>query len=78
MISKADAVERVRQYAAANGLRFSEPVGIRTESRPRDLQRPQSGKRTVYTMALGTTIPMPFVEVDAVDGTVLAWRQGSR
>jgi hypothetical protein len=60
ILSKAEAVDRVRQYAEANGRDFSEPVDIRTETRPRNMQRPQSGNRTLYTMALGTTIPMPL------------------
>jgi hypothetical protein len=71
---EAEAIERVRQYAEANGRGFYEPVSVRLERRPLEPRKPKAGFRFVYVMALGTCRPMPFVEVDASDGKVLAWR----
>lgn len=78
MLTESEAIERVRQYAEANGRDFREPVSIRQEWRALEPGNRKAGFRLVYVMALGTVIPVPFVEVDAVDGTVLAWRSLSR
>lgn len=40
----------------------------------RDHTHPEAGYHYVYTMALGGHRPSQFVEVDAKNGTVLAWR----
>lgn len=74
ILTKAQAVERVRVYAETNGLRFGEPTNIELKKQLRNRKEPQAGHRYVYTMALRTSRPMPFVDVDASDGTVLAWR----
>ena len=78
ILTEAEATERVRAYAEANGYTFHEPIEVRRERRPVDAGDAKSGQRFVYVMALGTNIPMPFVEVDATDGTVIAWRSLSR
>ena len=80
LISEAKAIELVRQYASAHGHLFGTSRGVHLEQRPLDRSNPRAGKRTFYVLALGTTKPIPFVEVDAIDNdnTVVAWRQGSR
>jgi hypothetical protein len=77
-ISREEAVERVRQFAELHGLRFDRPGNVHLIRQPTDTSNPEAGLRLVWTMALGTRRPMPFVEVDATDGTVVAWRQGLR
>jgi hypothetical protein len=74
MLTEAEAIERVRQYAEANRRRFHEPISIHLARRPLEPGKPKAGFRFVYVMALGTYRPIPFVEVDASDGKVLAWR----
>ena len=74
MLTEAEAVERVQQYAEANGRGFREPVDIRLEWRALEPGNRKAGFRLVYVIALGTVIPVPFVEVDVIDGKVLAWR----
>jgi hypothetical protein len=78
MLSEAEAIECVRQYAEANGRDFREPLDVRLERRLLEPGNRKAGFRVVYVMALGTWRPMPFVEVDASDGKVLAWRSLSR
>ena len=74
MLTEAEAVARVRQYADANGRQFSEPIDISLVRRARDPGNRKAGFRLVYKMALGTSIPGPLVEVDASDGEVIEWR----
>jgi hypothetical protein len=74
MLTEAEAIERVRQYAEANGRRFHEPISVHLERRVLEPGNRKAGFRIVYVMALGTYRPVPFVEVDASDGKVLAWR----
>ncbi|WP_158823690.1 hypothetical protein [Granulicella sp. S156] len=78
MLTEAEAIERVRQYAEANGRGFREPVSIRLEWRALEPGNRKAGFRLVYVIALGTLRPVPFVEVDVIDGKVLAWRSLSR
>ena len=74
ILTEAEAIERVRAYAAEHGYQFKQPMNLKLKRQLRDHQHPENGSRYVYLMALGTDRPMPFVEVDATDGTVLAWR----
>jgi hypothetical protein len=74
ILTEAEAMERVRIYAAANGHKFEEPVGIELKRRLSNPKDPQAGYHYVYIMGLGTKRPVPFVDVDASYGTVLAWR----
>jgi hypothetical protein len=78
MLTKAEAIEHVRQYAEANGRRSDEPVSIHVERRALDPTNRKAGFRLVYVMALGTYRPVPFVEVDAVDGKVRSAPASSR
>jgi hypothetical protein len=78
MLTKAEATERVRQYAEAHQLEFLKPVSIQLERRELKPGDRKAGFHLVYVMTLGTTIPMPKVEVDASDGTVIMWRSFSR
>ena len=74
ILTEAEATERVRTYASANGHHLEEPAGIQLKRQLRNPESPQAGYRYVYVLALGTKRPVPFVDVDASDGTVLAWR----
>jgi hypothetical protein len=78
MLTKAEAIEHVRQYAEANGHTFDEPFSVRLERQALDPTNRKAGFRFVYVMALGTCIPMPIVEVDVSDGKVLVWRRSPR
>jgi hypothetical protein len=78
MLTEAEAIERVRQYAEANGCDFGEPLSVRLEWRALEPGNWKAGSHLVYVIPLGTSIPIPFVEVDASDGKVLAWRSLSR
>ncbi len=78
MLTEAEAIERVRQYAEANGRTFYKPVNVRVERRESEPGNRKAGFRFAYVMVLGTTIPMPTVEVDSADGRILAWRQPLR
>lgn len=78
ILTKEQAVERVKAYAAANGLAYRDALDIHLHRQPRDQSDRKAGYRYVYTMALGTSRPVPFVDVDAADGAVLAWRSPAR
>jgi hypothetical protein len=78
MLTKAEAIERVRQYAEANGRMFLEPSDVCIERRLINREDRKAGFRHVFVIALGTSIPVPYVEVDAVSGEILAWRSLSR
>lgn len=74
ILTEAEAVDRARAYALAEGRDFSKPISIELKRLRRDDNNPQEGYHYVYLIALGSDIPMPFVEVAASDGTILAWR----
>ena len=74
VLSKAEAVERVRRYAEMNNIGVDEPIDGHIETHWIDGRDPSKGKRRVYVMGLGDHRPMTVVEVDATDGTVIAWR----
>lgn len=75
VISEAEAIARVREYAKANGRKFQEPSDIKLQHRQTaGSQENQITKRPVYSMTIGTSRPMPVVDIDAIDGTVLEWR----
>ncbi len=78
MLTKAEAIERVRQYAEANGRDFRDPFSVHIERRMLDPENRKAGFRFVYALWLGTDIPMPIVEVDAITGEVLRWLQPVR
>jgi hypothetical protein len=78
MLTAAEAIECVRQYAEANGRDFREPLDVRLEWRALEPGNRKAGSHLVYVIPLGTSIPIPFVEVDASDGKVIAWRSLSR
>jgi hypothetical protein len=79
MLTEAEAIERARAYAEANGHDFPRAVDVRLERRRmQDGTGPKAGFQFVYVLVLGTTIPMPRVEVDAIEGKVLAWRRPPR
>jgi hypothetical protein len=78
MLTKAEAIECVRLYAESNGRRFLEPSDICIERRLTNREDRTAGFRHVFVIALGTSRPVPYVEVDAVSGKVLAWRSLSR
>lgn len=77
-ISQEEAIARARRYAEEHGHPFYPPRNVHLERWPVDTGNANVGPRLVWSMALGTRRPMPFVEVDAVDGSVVAWRQGPR
>ena len=78
MITEVEAIDRARQYAEANERTFHKPIEVLLEQRPVDPGNRNAGFRHVYVITLGTSIPMPRVEVNAVSGEVLAWRCPSR
>ena len=78
MLTENEAIECVRQYAEANGRGFSKSSDVRLEGRLLDPENRKAGSRYVYVISLGTSIPVPSVEVDAVEGRVLLWRSLSR
>ena len=72
MLTEAEAIERVRQYAEANGRSFYEAGECsRGEAGIRSQETGRRASALLYVMVLGTTIPMPTVEVDSTDGRVL-------
>ena len=74
ILTEAEAVERVRAYASANGYSFKEASDIQLKRQLRNQEDPHAGFHYVYIVALGTDIPVPFVDVAASDGAILAWR----
>jgi hypothetical protein len=76
VISREEAIARVRQYAQANGRIFQEPMDIKLRRLPGKSQGKEDkpAERMIYSIILGTSRPAPVVEVDAIDGTVLQWR----
>ena len=76
MLTEAEAVERARSYAQANGLHFPEPIEIRVKAQA--AANGQTEVRHVYSITLGSNIPMPVVEVDGHTGMVLRWHVPSR
>lgn len=75
LISREQAIDHVRAYAAANGKSVQEPFYFEIQGRqitPDGAAAPV--KRPVYLIRLGSTRPASLVEVDAIEGTVLAWR----
>ena len=78
MLTEAEAIQRVRHYAEAKQYDFYEPVSVHLERRELQPGNRKAGFRFVYVMVLGTLIPMPTVEVDAIDGQVLLWQSFPR
>lgn len=76
VISKEEAIAKVREYAAANGLRFEEPGGVklRLDEMKNAGDDGKPAERYVYHMYVGVRKGAPKVEVDAITGVVLAWR----
>ena len=74
MLTEAEATEHVRRYAEAHQLDFLPPISIHLERREMKPGERDSGFRFLYIMVLGTRIPMPTAEVDAVTGEVVRWR----
>jgi hypothetical protein len=74
ILSAAEAVERAREYALTNGHPFRPPADVTLKRLQLKVESNATGRRWVYTFALGTSRPVPFVDVDAQTGEVLAWR----
>ena len=75
VLSREEAIACVQKYAEAKGYSAQDPFNIQL----RFLQTEQERKedrligKFVYSMNIGISRPMTFVEVDAMDGTVLKW-----
>ena len=78
VLSREEAIERAAQYAEANGHRFSRACNVHMAWHVAKPLVSADRKRLVWSMALGTSRPIAFVDVDATDGTIVAWRQGPR
>ena len=74
ILTEDEAVERVRAYAIEHNRTFQIPLSLGLKRQRRDDGHPAAGFHYVYHFALSTDRPGTFVEVDAKDGTVLAWR----
>lgn len=75
LISQEQASELVRADAAAYGESLSEPLYFAKEYRQIKLNgSAEPVKRPVYVIRVGSTRPLRFVDMDAIDGTILAWR----
>lgn len=75
LISKEQAIESLRVYAATNGKWIEEPFNFSREYRRITVDgAPEPVKRPIYVISVGSVIPPQLVEVDAIDGSILAWR----
>lgn len=79
IISKEEAMARAREYAKTRRHSLEEKY-IRPGSAQLHLTKVEGAEggepaeRFVYEIAIGRMRPMPIVEVDALDGTILKWR----
>jgi hypothetical protein len=76
VFSREEAIVRVRQYAEANGWSAQDPFDVRLRfvQATEKTKEGSSVGRFVYSIKIGSSRPGTVVEVDATDGTVLAWR----
>jgi hypothetical protein len=74
ILSEREVIERVREYAATRGYESDQPTVISLERHAVDPANEEAGRRWVYIVAVGENRPVPFADVDAKDGSLIAWR----
>jgi hypothetical protein len=75
VLSREEAIACVQKYAEAKGYSAQDPFNIQLRFLQTEEERKEDRLigRFIYSMNIGHLRPGTFVELDAIDGTVLKW-----